>query len=258
MWIREKPFWFWVKLCLAAALFAVLIEIALLAGALRHETEIRARVTAELPVLVDRHARLIRKEARQEIQETRKLLLREIADTRSDAMEAIRETSDKLDARLAETVAEFRPLLSDSQRLVRESQTLVASYSQLPDRLAYANRWLWDCENYSGCLQSQTLALVGSARHTMGQVAKAAPGIVESMDRLADSSGKAAENLSVSAANLAEITRPGPKWLRRIGLVGSVALPFAQISTPFVIWKLNSGQKPSLGSAVSAPTDPNR
>lgn len=239
---------------MAAAATAALLEISFLAGALRHEAEVRARVTEELPGLVERQLEGVRQDARQEIAATRAVLQAEIRSTRQEASVLLQQASDRIDARVSEAMEELKPLVADSRKLVQESQNLVASYSQLPDRLAYANRWLWDCENYSGCLQSQTLALFGSARYTMGQVAKAAPGIVASMDRLADSSGRAAENLSISAANLAEITRPGPKWVRRIGMAGSLALPFAQISTPFILWRLNSGQKPAPAASNFSST----
>jgi hypothetical protein len=32
---------------------------------------------------------------------------------------------------------------------------------------------LWDCHEFAGCLQSQTLALLGAARHTLGSVSRA-------------------------------------------------------------------------------------
>lgn len=72
------------------------------------------------------------------------------------------------------------PGLNSANQLIQTANTttgqigaLAKNYSALPDRLAYANRWLWDCHEFSGCLQSQALGLVGSARYTLGKVARA-------------------------------------------------------------------------------------
>ena len=227
---------------------AACVEIGRLARALREETEVRTEVTRQLPDLVRAELAQTRAAAIQEIETTRHELRQELRITRQQALVAVNTMTERLDRRLEMASAQLNPLIEDSRSLVQESQAAISVYSKLPDRLAYANRWLWDCENYSGCLQSQTLALVGSARYTMGQVAKAAPGMVSSMDRLADSSGRAAENLAASSANLATITQPGPKWLRKIGFAASLAVPFAQTTTPFILWKLNSGQQPTAGS----------
>jgi len=76
------------------------------------------------------------------------------------------------DAQLAGFRADVKPTLVNAA-------ALEATYTALPDRLAYANRWLWDCHEFSGCLQSQTLALVGSTRYTLGRVAKASDAFPE-------------------------------------------------------------------------------
>jgi hypothetical protein len=206
----------------------------LLALELRREAQIRAALTQQLGAEVAE----LRRGALEEIAALRRDLRREVQATRAAAVHEITETREtaraELQATRAEVLAEVRPA-------VQEAVRTMSTYQALPDRLAYANRWLWDCENYAGCLQSQTLALVGSARYTMGQIAKAAPQVAGAVERAAEASAVTAEAASITAQNTAQITRPGPKWLRGVGLGLSVAVPASQIALPFVLSRVKLG-----------------
>lgn len=222
------------KLAALIALSVALAGIYQLAAQLRTETMVRTAATyaiveevsafrVQLLAQVDR----ARQDLKNEIGATREAASSEIRATRREAREEIAASRQQI-------ISEIRPVL-------QRTESLLASYEALPDRAAYANRWLWDCENYSGCLQSQVLALTGSARYTMGQIAKAAPDVAASVKATAESTALAAQASAATAQQVKELTKPGPKWLRWFGIGASVAVPTSQIALPFVVGKLQEG-----------------
>ncbi len=233
-----------VMLVLAAAAFA-LLSVSLLALEMRREVNgVRADLRAEL--------QLTRDAAERQMIATRATLLEEVRSTRAAAERQIASTRADLLAELAATRDVARQELSavrtDLQPVLKESQALMAEYRGLPDRAAYATRWLWDCSEYSACLQSQTLALVGSTRYTMGRVAQAAPRIAAAVERAADSSVAATEDLRQTSANLAALTRPSKGWIRHTVTGLQIAVPMAQLASQVGLMNVIRGVK-------SAPAD---
>ncbi len=201
---------------------------------LKTETEVRTIVTYELLTEVStlraqliKEVDLLRQDMKQETSAFRAAAQHEIAMTRKEARQELAESREKL-------LAELHPVL-------QRTESLLATYEALPDRAAYANRWLWDCENYPACLQSQALALVGSARYTMGQIAKSAPKVATAVEATAQSAAATAQASAATANQVQQLTKPGPKWLRYLGIGASVAVPASQIAIPFIVSKIESG-----------------
>lgn len=225
-------------LILVALVFAATAATRLLVE-LQRETAIRTAVTARLGEEITElrrglleEAAALRRDARAEISALRRDARLEVA--------ALRESADRqLTAALAQTDA----LRQDVAPVLEEARLLLSEYRGLPDRAAYATRWLWDCETYSGCLQSQTLALVGSARFTLGQVARAAPRIAEAAERAAESSAAATDELRQTAANLKTVTSPGRKWVRHTVTGLQILVPSAQFASQIGLLNALRGTK---------------
>lgn len=174
---------------------------------------------------------LLRADVRTEFGVSRSLLAGEVAATRSVAESRIvdlslladnrissieRTLNAQLDQANAGIVAQVAGMRQDLGPVLASSARLLDTYQAVPERLAYANRWLWDCKEFSGCLQSQTLGLVGSARYTLGKVARASDeipamtqdfrGITGDVRRVAD-----------------KWTAPVPLWKKIFGVVPTAA-----------------------------------
>ena len=88
------------------------------------------------------------------------------------------------------------------------------------------------------CLQSKLWWMTQKADSVMTNVAIATPKLVHAAELSAMSGQAAAASAAQASANLAAITRPGPRWLRYAGMGLSVAAPGAQVAVPFVIGRL--------------------
>lgn len=209
---------------IAALLAAVTVGVfaARLLAALESEARARESVTRQLPAILHAEADLIRRDLSWQITALRGDIRAEVSDTRSalfgraDGLQALIDTHA---ARIeAEAVAEIRQtrreLLAEARPAVAGAVDLMAAYQAVPGVVGgRIDRWT-QCTGNGNCWQSQITATLGATRATMGAVAKAAPGIAASMDRSADATARATSATADAMRNIAEVSRPLPRWVR--------------------------------------------
>lgn len=190
-----------------------------LVDSLQQETTERRALVAMAPAALKEQAGILA----GEIRKTRSLIKSEIGETRAASLLAVRELAGVVDHRAESIEAKVDSHLS---HLDAGAVHLMERYERLPEEAAYANRWLWDCSEFSGCLQSQTLALVGSARATMGAVAKAAPDVAESVrtttTAVAEGVPAIVEDSHQVVGNVKRLTTR--RWYDRLLGVGAIAI----------------------------------
>ena len=99
-------------------------------------------------------------------------------------------------------VNETTGLIKDTRVAVREVDGTVLEWRGIPGKyLAKLDPWI-DCRGNGNCWQAQVTATLGATRHTMGQLAKAAPEVSNSAVRTAAAVEKTAENT----------TKLTPRW----------------------------------------------
>jgi hypothetical protein len=187
-----------------------------LLDALEAETRTREAVTRELPRVLHREAELIRRDLQGELEATRATLDGRLASIESTA-----------DARLASIQSEVVPLAAG---VAADASNAVREYQRIPAVIgARLDHWT-NCVGNGNCWQSQVTATLGATRATMGAVAKAAPGIAGAMDRSAASTEKATSATADAMRNIAEVSRPLPRWVRVplqiLGPTTPIWLPF--------------------------------
>lgn len=87
-------------------------------------------------------------------------------------------------------------LRKDLKPPLRHLDNLIIEADDLTARINLAAKPLLDCKSNGACLPAQTLALVGSARYTMGQIARAAPETTVAVKQSSQSIAKIAEHVS--------------------------------------------------------------
>lgn len=214
-----------LKVLVLAALFVALLRAAALLTVLADETQARQQVVSALPAMVSQESAKLRADLRAEIRATRVATLLEarklasIVDHRLDSLQAA------ADHRLESMELKADQHLASIDHVAAGATQLMARYEAVPDQMAYANRWLWDCQNFSGCLQSQTLALMGSARATMGAVAKATPEIAKDAGTASSAFAigfpKIVNNTEAATENFKRLTTR--RWYDRLLGVGATA-----------------------------------
>lgn len=220
------------------AFVVAMLTLSRLFYSLEVETRSRQAVVESLPAivqselaatreatfsLVDQHANRI-----EVLVNGRIYSLETVLDRHADRLETLASAQlDQTNATVAKLAADTTTILdSRTANVTANVGSLLARYEAIPTQAAEANRWLWDCKEFSGCLQSQTLALVGSARATMGAVAKAAPQVAESA---VTSSTAFAEGFPVVVADVGQITenvkeRTRVRWYDRLLGLGATGL----------------------------------
>lgn len=138
----------------------------------------------------------------------------------------------RADARMGETVAVLDATTAEITKPLVET---LATYQRIPAVVGERLDPWTNCVGNGACWQAQFTASLGSARYTMGQVARAAPSITESVKLSTLAAQQTAQSAAITAQNAAQITKPGPRWLRYLGMGLSVAVPASQIAVPFVI-----------------------
>jgi len=154
------------------------------------------------------------------IREFRTTADRQITGMRSD----VREIAGKLDEPLAaatETIVELAGVRTDLREAIHDIQPILSNARLISNRLQETSDTLLDCRGNGACLPAQTLALVGSARFTMGQIARSAPEASRAflgIEKSIHGSAKTFEvgfpifvnNTNAITGNIATITKP--KW----------------------------------------------
>lgn len=200
------------------------------------------QITATQSIL---DARLASLEARADIQ---------LTATRAEVLRRVDSLIERSDARVAGTLAVADQRLAQSLALVDARtgeilQQTQAATSAATGLLTSTGRitasiepWL-DCggPGYGEgkvCLQSKAWWMVQKADSMMTSLAVATPKLVQAAELSAMSGQAAAASAAQTSANLAAITRPGPRWLRYAGLGLSVAAPAATVAMPIVLGRL--------------------
>lgn len=202
---------------IAALLAAVAVGVAAarLLTALESETRARESVTRQLPEILHAEADLMRRDVVAQIAAVRGDIRAEVSATRQ-SLETLLDTHA---ARIeSEAVAEMRQtrreLLAETRPAVSGAVDLMAAYQAVPATVGARLEPWTECRGNGACWQSQITATLGATRATMGAVAKAAPGIAAAMDRSANSTEKATGATADAMRNIAEISRPLPRWVR--------------------------------------------
>lgn len=160
-----------------------------------------------------------------------------IAEAVNRADARIGETLVRTDARLADVLAEVRVLRAEAQRTLAEVRGIVEDAR--PGVQAWSTMSPHLAANALGAVAALK-ATAGQAAQTMREIERASPDIVAAIEASASASQQAAQSAAQTGQNLAEITRPGPRWLRYLGLGLSVAAPAAQVALPFAIQRLDA------------------
>jgi len=139
------------------------------------------------------------------------------------------ETLALLDTRTGEITKTVEGIAADTEKTVQATTRVVESTERLTRSI---EPWL-DCgsdEPGQGkdCMQRKFWWMTIKADSAMTELAKAAPKLAEASDQTARATAETAQNIAV-------MTRPGPRWMRYVGLGLSIAVPAAQIATPFVL-----------------------
>lgn len=190
--------------------------------------------------------------ASEQITATQAIVDTQLTSTRAEVLRRVDTLIARSDARVADTLVATDQRLAESLALVdtrtaevlrqTESTTTAATgVLESTNRLtASLEPWL-DCgtpEEGRECLQSKLWWMTLKADSVMTNIAIATPKLVEAAELSARSGQQAAASAAQTSANLAAITKPGPRWLRWAGVGLSVAAPASQIAMPFVLGRL--------------------
>lgn len=174
-------------------------------------------------------ARLASLEARADTQ---------LTATRAEVLRRVDSLIERSDARVAESLALVDNRAAEILRQTEATTAATTGVLESTNRLtASLEPWL-DCgtpEQGRECLQSKLWWMTLKADSVMTNIAIATPKLVEAAELSARSGQEAAASAAQTSANLAAITRPGPRWLRWAGLGLSIAAPASQIAMPFVL-----------------------
>ncbi|MCL4796579.1 MAG: hypothetical protein KJZ84_18590 [Bryobacteraceae bacterium] len=176
----------------------------------------------------------------------------QLTASRAEVLHRVDTLISRSDARVADTLAVADQRLAESLALVdtrtaeilRQTETTTSAATgvlESTNRLTTSlEPWL-DCgtpEQGRECLQSKLWWMTLKADSVMTNIAIATPKLVEAAELSARSGQQAAASAAHTSANLAAITKPGPRWLRWAGVGLSVAAPASQVAMPFVLGRL--------------------
>jgi len=231
-----------VALCLTASVAVGFVGFALV-GALGSIQRAAEAVPVQIIGLrsdVQEGAKVIRGDVSRGAMQASMLAVRQVSLLRKDLTGEIRELRSGAliiaDRRIGEVTTplgrQINELGATANGTLLRSQSLIGRYERIPDDVALNTRPLWDCREYSGCVTSQSLALIGSARATLGVVARNAPRMADHAERIATDSENISRNVGIITLNFAEATKVPPLWQR---VLLRWAPAGAQIATPFVV-----------------------
>lgn len=227
---------------------AVLLGLAWLVVEASLAVRAGRRAVEEATTLLDWHAEQARLAADARLGDAIIMLDGRLADIERRADQRIAEAVHRADARIGETLirtdtrlddvlAEVRGLRAEAQLTLAEVRGIVADAR--PGVQAWSNLSPHLAANALGAVAAVKVT-AGQAAQTMREIERASPDIVAAIEASASASQQAAQSAAQTGQNLAEITRPGPRWLRYLGLGLSVAAPAAQVALPFAIQRLEA------------------
>lgn len=165
----------------------------------------------------------------------------QLTATRAEVLRRVDALIERSDARVAESLALVDTRSAEILRQTEATTSAANGVLESTNRLtASLEPWL-DCgtpEQGRECLQSKLWWMTLKADSVMTNIAIATPRLVEAAELSARSGQQAAASAAQTSANLAAITKPGPRWLRWAGVGLSVAAPASQVAMPFVLGRL--------------------
>lgn len=223
-------------LVLMAAAIWLLCEAALTMRAWRGIPDATLMLASEqltaLQAMTDQRLASLEDRADQQLTATRRDVLRRV-DTLIDRVDArTGEALARADARLGETTAAVTSVADQANATMASVDPTVQAVNSLSPSLM---------RNALGTIAAAKVT-AGETAQTMRTLREAAPEITESIKASATASQEAATAAAMTSQNLANLTRPGPKWLRYVGLGLSVAAPASQIALPFALGRLEASK----------------
>lgn len=225
-----------IKLCLALLLLAATWATTQVAAFF-----IEARSVARvLPSVVVRQGDEAREALRAEVAALRVDLRGEVRATRSDVLRRVDGLELLVDdhATRLEMIASSeiqqtrRELFSELRPAVGEAVDLMATYRAVPARVGERLEPWTNCNGNGACWQAQFTAALGATRSAIGQVAQSAPRVAASVERSAVASERATAATAAAMSNIAEVTKPLPRYIRiPLQIMG----PTAPLWLPFTV-----------------------
>jgi hypothetical protein len=207
------------------------------------EVALTLREFRTLPIRTERQLAETRAEALAAVEQAATRAEKQIAALRSDLRAEIGITRVGLLARVDTAGARIDARTAEIQQQVVESMSRVTNTASSATLLLEdARRGVEVWTKLSPSLGANTLGLIAAAKVTAGETAEtmreireATPDLLQSVRVSALASQQAAQSAAETSQHLAEITKPGPRWLRYVGVGATVALPASQIALPFTV-----------------------
>ncbi|GIU74778.1 MAG: hypothetical protein KatS3mg004_1865 [Bryobacteraceae bacterium] len=190
-----------------------------------------AAVRSDLTAQVD----ILREDARAELAATRRDVLAQTEMALRLADQRLADAIERADNRTGEALAEAHRVSVSAASLLDEARAGVAE-ARAGGREAAARIDYWtDCERNGLCWQGAMTDTLLAGRRAALAIDRAMPQIVAATEASAAGVHQTAAASAQTAANLARLTQPGPRWLRYLGIGLSVAAPASQVALPFVV-----------------------
>lgn len=202
-----------------AALAWVFVEGALTVRTTRAELAgtqvfLKAEFTDTRNALLE-EMRYARVDLIRQIDAARGRLIAEIATARRDSTSLIDKHAAELTARADSQITELRgDIVRGTTPVLRSTVGLLDTYQAIPGEVRQDLRPWLDCRGNGSCWPAQITATIGATRATLGQVARSAPKVATSLERSAEASERATDATARAMGNVAELTRPMPRWVR--------------------------------------------
>ena len=181
--------------------------------------------------VVNRQTDRVLATTRDAIHDSRKDVLREVAALRKDTMRQMDELRITADARLVDVAR-----IADKQ-LSRTNDTVASVVTAFEPSLSHIESITAHADEASAILlarnglPAQLLGVTAAAKVTLGETAQTmrtvrdtTPQIAANIQRATDESALTAEQSRIAMKNLAEATKPLPRWLRiPLAITGAIA-----------------------------------
>lgn len=194
-----------------------------------------------VPAVAFHEIRATREAAVAEIRATRAELSSKVDAVRGDVRQtagAVTMLVDEHATRIEDmTQAEVRltrtALVNEIMPVTHGATDLLAEYKAVPGRVAWATSQVWDCEGNPDCFENRWVSVSRAVERSARAVEVSLPQMAVSGERSAERTAVAMDETARFMRNMAEISKPLPRWLR---VPLQVAGPTFPIWGPFV-WR---------------------